>query len=350
MKRLLLLTCAVCLSGAGVAQAVNIPITMEWDSVIGQTTVFRGDITVADASLIPEVLIVDGGLGGGSSGVFSGFDLDFLLFDSDGDFSTTGDQITPLTGEQTEVFPGLQRPGIGPVGPVPSIYQPTLMHPGDLFGVDEAGLIDHATATLGTLDTVYIPGYYLSVDSSNGWVSIGDDGEIVVSFDVVSLGQGQTITLFVGRTQTAPAGVPTVFDATVTATVIDQPPVGDPLVHVINYSSEPAYEMHEAESVIFTIRDPGTLLPPGALDEWDWDLDADGLYDDGTGMDVPVTYDQLVQDFGLSTGSTYVLGVRDGDGNNQTPFMVTLVPEPGVVSLLALGGLVGLLRRRRSRR
>jgi len=345
MKRLLLLTCAVCLSGAGVAQAVNIPITMQWDGVIGQTTVFKADITLPEDSLIPQVRIVDDGLGGGSSGVFSGFDLDFLLFDADGDLSTIGDQTAPLTGPGTVVFPGDWRPADVP----PSIYQPTMMHPGDLFGVDQAGLIDHATATLGTMDAVYINGPYLSVDSSDGWVSIGKDGEIVVSFDVVSLGQGETITLFVGRTQNAPAGVPTLIDATVEAIVIDQPPVGDPLVHVMDYSSEPAYEMQEAASVVFTIRDPGTLLPPGALDEWEWDLDADGFYDDGTGMDMPVTYDQLVQDFGLSTGTTYELGVRDGQGNNQTPFMVTLVPEPGVVSLLALGGLVGLLRRRSRR-
>jgi hypothetical protein len=332
MKRMLLLACAVSLSGAATAQAANIPITMNWYDMIGQTTIFSAEVTMPSEGSIVEVLITDDGAGTGSSGVFSGFDLDFLVFDMDGDFSTVDDQISPLTGGQTAVIPGVQRKGIN------SIYQPTLMHPGALFGLTGLGAVDDGTATLGTLDAQYVPGYYLSVDSSNGWISLGDNGQIRVSFPVVALGQGQTITLFIGE-----AGPRSEFGG---GSVEIVPSQAAQLVYVTQHPPGQGFAVPQGVEISLSIRDPGTLLPPSGAALWNWDLDGDGSFDDGVGQDLPVTFEQLTQHFGLSQ-STHTLAVKGSDGHTEQFDLI--LPEPATLSVLAVGGVVGLLRHRRRR-
>jgi hypothetical protein len=74
----------------------------------------------------------------------------------------------------------------------------------------------------------------------------------------------------------------------------------------------------------------------------DWDLDADGVYDDCTGRSGAWFFAEV----GVHTVS---VRVNDGDGGVALgSFDVTLVPEPATLTLLTLGGLA-ILRRRRNR-
>ena len=59
----------------------------------GLTTVYSSVIQAMTDLEIQEIVISDNELGLGADGIYSGFDLDFLVLDRDGDLATTNDQI-----------------------------------------------------------------------------------------------------------------------------------------------------------------------------------------------------------------------------------------------------------------
>jgi len=185
MARLFAITLGLAALGTASAVGELVPVDLKPytdNGRIGQTVLFYADVSEACRSTVQTVTIRDRGAEGGSSGVFSGFDLDFVVFDRDGDIATTDDWILPVENHLTEIAPGLPpRKGSG------SPYQPTETHPGPLFGVldgeGDSYSVDYGSATLGELDASYLAGVgNLSVDTSHGWVSLGDGGEITVQF------------------------------------------------------------------------------------------------------------------------------------------------------------------------
>jgi hypothetical protein len=173
------------------AQVTAAPVTMTQTGYVGQTRVFRGDLTGLGLGSVTGVTVSDGGAFGGSDGVFSGFDLDFVLLDADGDWSTTGDQTLPLQATATVTPGSIRNAGSSP-------YQPTALHPGSLFGLNAGGSIDLATATIAVRDADFsVPPYSLAVDTSNGWVTLGDNGSLTTAFPETLI--GSHLWLFVGE-------------------------------------------------------------------------------------------------------------------------------------------------------
>jgi len=174
------------------AQASAVSVTMLFDRNEGQTRIFKGDLSGLGLAAVTSATLTDNGSGGGSNGVFSGFDLDFLLLDADGDWSTSGDRVLPFQTAATSVTPGSIRS--------PSTYIPTPSHPGPLFGLlnDVAHSIDFANATIATRNAAYDDRLdFFSVDGSNGWVTLGDNGWLTAAFPQTVIGQG--LWLFVGE-------------------------------------------------------------------------------------------------------------------------------------------------------
>ncbi|MGQ9652202.1 MAG: DNRLRE domain-containing protein [Phycisphaerae bacterium] len=90
----------------------------------------------------------------------------------------------------------------------------------------------------------------------------------------------------------------------------------------------------------------------GSLVQWAWDLNLDGNYTDVYGVGPSVSWDYLVNTLGLTPGQSHTIGLKvfDDDGEWSTAAYSSLfiaVPEPGMLGLLALGG-VAMIRRRRS--
>ena len=178
-------------------QVGAVPVAMSPYSVVGQTRVFRGDLSGLGVGSVYSAKITDAGALGGQTGVFSGSDIDFLLLDADGDLSTTGDQVLPYQTASTSVAPGSIR--------TPTTYVPTASHPGILFGLNGDGSIDFATATIGVRDASYNANLeFFSVDSSDGWVTVGDSGSLYASF--LNTPIGSSLWLFVGEAGLAAQG------------------------------------------------------------------------------------------------------------------------------------------------
>lgn len=173
------------------AQLNAAPVTMSFVQYDDQTRIFRGDLGGLGLGVVTGVTVTDKGTLGGEDGVFSGSDIDFLLLDADGDWSTTGDRILPLVATAT-VTPGSVRNSLL------SSYQPTALHPGKLFGLNTGGSIDLAAATLAICDADFsVVPYPLAVDTSSGWVTLGDGGSLTAAFPQTTI--GQHLWLFVGE-------------------------------------------------------------------------------------------------------------------------------------------------------
>lgn len=173
-----------------VSQVGAVPVTMSSYGTEGQTRIFRG--TISGLPAVNTATITDAGVVSGSDGVFSGFDLDFLVLDVDGNWSTTGDRILPVAGSAT-LSPGtIVNQGTSP-------YQPTATHTGALFGSNSGGSVDFATATLGIRDGSY-SGLSLAVDTSHGWITLGYGGSLTTAFPYTDAGQG--LYLFAGQVAT----------------------------------------------------------------------------------------------------------------------------------------------------
>jgi len=188
-KRAIPITVAAAFTLVMVAQVAAAPVTMSLAGYVGQTRIFRGDLSGLGFGEVTGVTITDAGVGGGSDGVFSGFDADFVLLDADGNWNTTGDRVLPFETPATSVSPGtIRNPGTSP-------YQPTTLHLGSLFGLNTNGSIDFDTASITTRDGSFNAS--LDVDNSDGWVTLGDGGSLNAAFLQTAIGQG--LWLFVGE-------------------------------------------------------------------------------------------------------------------------------------------------------
>ena len=164
------------------------PVSMDFYADIGLTRVWRGDLSSLGSGTFDSVVLTDV-IGGGGDGLFSGFDVDFIVLDLDGVLSTTADQTLPFENSSTSVKAGSVR------NAATSPHQPTALHPGKLFGLNVDESIDFTTASMGNLDS-----YFKSpptVDTSKGWVALGDGGVLTAAFPTVTL-DGSPMYLFVG--------------------------------------------------------------------------------------------------------------------------------------------------------
>lgn len=148
------------------------PLVVTQEGVIGQTTVYKASFAGSGATSVGTVAISDSNSQtGGSPGVFSGFDLDFLWLDVDGVFATAGDRIYAASYAFTT---GTIRPTADPN------YQPTIGRPGPTFGSSAADTIDPALSTLGVLDGAYPVAF--NTDNVFGWLTFGDGGVLKATF------------------------------------------------------------------------------------------------------------------------------------------------------------------------
>ena len=117
--------------------------------VVGGSTIFRADLAPTGLTTVASVRIQDSNSGvGGAGGIFafSGFDLDALFLDADGNMATAGDRTFASSFLFTA---GTTRPTFGDF-----TLQPNGAHPGPVFGSLNGTTIDHATATLSVLDGI----------------------------------------------------------------------------------------------------------------------------------------------------------------------------------------------------
>jgi len=168
------------------AMATHIPLTMTPDTTVGGTLVFKADLTGLGISQVGSITIVDDGTTiGGAPGIFSGFDLDAIFLDDDGNLATTGDRHFA----SNYIFSaGTTRATSN------SAYLPNASHPGPTFGSIDANTIDLATATLETLDGISIA----DVNLADGFLTLGDGGSLIANF-APEIMVGSTLFLMTGE-------------------------------------------------------------------------------------------------------------------------------------------------------
>lgn len=140
------------------------------------TRMFRADLTGFGLTEVGAVTINDSNSGiGGSGGIYSGFDLDVIFLDVDGDLSTTGDRITA----DSFVFSAGDLRSPAPASP----------SGGPTNGASSASMVDEAFATLGAIDGIFF---------GPGSLTLGDGGSLTAIFDPKVL-VGPSLFLFVGE-------------------------------------------------------------------------------------------------------------------------------------------------------
>jgi PEP-CTERM motif-containing protein len=203
MKKLLIALVAGCWSlSAGAA-----PLVVVSQGVEGQTTIFRASL--AGVTSIDNGVVIDSNSGvGGSPGIFSGFDLDFIYLDLDGNYATLGDRVFASSFSFTT---GTTRPTADPD------FLPTATHPGPTFGSSAVNTIDAGLATLNARDAFFPAGF--NADNSSGWLTLGDGGSLAFHFAPAIL-LGPTSALFLGEVGT---GAGELVSASVSVNVVPEP-------------------------------------------------------------------------------------------------------------------------------
>lgn len=169
MTRVLLLALWISLASS---PALAIPVTVTNVGGQGQTTLFRASLGGLALTELGSVTISDSNSGiGGSAGVFSGFDLDFVFLDLDGNLATTDDRVF---GSIFVFTTGAIRPTADPA------FQPTVSRPGPTFGSSAADTIDHDLSTLNVRDATFPSAFTTS--NSFGWLTLGDGGSLSIGF------------------------------------------------------------------------------------------------------------------------------------------------------------------------
>jgi hypothetical protein len=175
------------------AATVQLTVVDTGVTVGTNTKLFRADIGPSGLSSVNRLTLTDDGtIVGGAQGIFSGFDLDAFFIDLDGNFATAGDRISPLGAGSTIAFTaGTTRPI---VGNHPE-WQPTVAHPGPVYGTTNATTLQLATATLDTFDANAIA----NVFQASGFFTFGDGGELIWTFSDLFLAANPNMTLFFGE-------------------------------------------------------------------------------------------------------------------------------------------------------
>jgi hypothetical protein len=168
------------------ASAATIPLVLTPGPTVGGTLVFSASLTGLGLTQVGSISITDDGTPvGGSAGIFSGFDLDAVFLDLDGNVATAGDRFF---GTSFIFSAGATRPTADPN------LLPNGAHPGPTFGSLNANTIDFATATLDALDGVSVA----DVNTADGFLTLGDGGSLIVNF-IPSIPVGATLFLLVGE-------------------------------------------------------------------------------------------------------------------------------------------------------
>jgi len=128
------------------------------------TTVLRADLDGFGIDQISSITVNDSNSGtGGSAGAYSGFDLDALFLDLDGDYLTLNDQIY---ASSFDFMAGTVRAGSAPASNTS----------GALNGSIDDSTVDEAFATLNSVDATWF---------GAGSISLGDGGSLTAYFDPV---------------------------------------------------------------------------------------------------------------------------------------------------------------------
>jgi hypothetical protein len=181
----LALAAAFTLAAAGSAQAAAVSFSKLTGVTGGDpagTAVFKADLSAVGLSNILSITITDNSFGlGGSSGQFSGFDLDAIMLSTTDCASAAC--AAGLTGLSVfDYFSGV-------------IFSPGVQRaPADpkLFGTNAAGTgVDNAVATLGAFD-----GDSTTV-GADGFLSMGDGG--VISFNLTGPVSTAGLFLYIGE-------------------------------------------------------------------------------------------------------------------------------------------------------
>lgn len=128
------------------------------------SAVFQADLTgLSGLTQIGSITVTDTNGDSGSPGAFSGFDIDALFIDLDGDYLTAGDQIFA----SSFIF------NAGSIRPTsdPAFASQTT---GALNGSNADGTVDEAFATLNLIDAVFF---------DQGSISLGDGGSLTANFN-----------------------------------------------------------------------------------------------------------------------------------------------------------------------
>jgi len=166
---------------------------------VAGTAVYQASIPTS-LGQVGSITIQDNADGAGAAGIFSGFDVDALFLDADGNYLTTGDQ----TYASNFLF---QAGSILPDGGDPTL-EPNGAHPGPTFGSLSATSIDLATATLNTIDGNSVA----DVNQAFGFLSLGEGGTLTANFSP-GVPVGSTLYLITGEVGNNGEGL----SATVTA-------------------------------------------------------------------------------------------------------------------------------------
>jgi hypothetical protein len=159
-----------------------------------RTSIYRADISHVPNKRMKTIVVQDSSAAGGSDGIYTGFDIDFLLLDIDGVFDTKDDRIKLNEDSRTQITPGKVQ------NQDTSFFRPTITRPGKLFGLNKENRIDFSLATLSLLDAYYDSG--LDPDTSTGWLSLGDKGILYAHFDLNSVDLYPSLYLFIGEVGT----------------------------------------------------------------------------------------------------------------------------------------------------
>lgn len=174
---------------AASAQAAVVPVSFSNVGSSGGTTIFRASMTGLGLTQVGSLTITDSGSGiGGSAGVFSGFDVDAVFLDLDGNIATAGDRVF---GSSFSFSAGATRPTTS------AALLPTAAHPGPTFGSLSATSIDFATATLNAIDGIAVA----DVNTAGGFLTLGDGGSLIVNFSPEVI-VGAALYLIVGEVGT----------------------------------------------------------------------------------------------------------------------------------------------------
>ncbi|MBN2444918.1 MAG: hypothetical protein JXJ04_26420 [Spirochaetales bacterium] len=195
MKQILIFFLLILLLFSCLPQNKNLPPGKDIKLIpykeIEQTSVFRANISHIPLKTIKTIIAQDSASAGGSDGIYSGFDIDFLLLDVDGNFETKSDQFYPLEEEETRIIPGMIR------NEHSSVYTPTEKRPGKLFGLNAGNGINFYIATISCPDAQYE--INLDPDKCSGWLSLGDKGTLYAYFGLKNVDTYQTMYLFIGE-------------------------------------------------------------------------------------------------------------------------------------------------------